>query len=138
MHIKRVRNVVGLLRHRSLISKIRSSGTYRDLDINMGQKIGWFNLGSTIVMVFDAPQFVFRVARGQKVKLGETLGNILTPDLKNEIELENQVRVAVATRKQERAVQEIKDVIGFEKTAARVRYVGDELREAAAAAHSKK
>jgi hypothetical protein len=91
----------------------------------MGEKIGWFNLGSTIVMVFDAPQFVFRVTRGQKVKLGQVLGNILTPDLKEEIELENEFRVRAAVKKDEKAVQEVKEIVGYEKSVERVKSVID-------------
>lgn len=41
-----------------------------------GQQMGGFNLGSTVVLVFEAPKnFEFSVKRGQHVKVGEPLGN---------------------------------------------------------------
>lgn len=41
------------------------------------QEMGGFCLGSTIVLVFEAPQnFTFTVKDGQKVKVGEPLGDL--------------------------------------------------------------
>ena len=41
-----------------------------------GQEMGGFKLGSTVVMVFEAPiGFEFFVKEGQKIKLGQPLGN---------------------------------------------------------------
>ena len=38
--------------------------------------MGGFALGSTVVMVFEAPEdFVFCIKRGEKVKVGEALGD---------------------------------------------------------------
>lgn len=40
-----------------------------------GQEMGGFNLGSTVVLVFEAPKsFNFNVKKGQHVKVGEALG----------------------------------------------------------------
>ena len=45
--------------------------------INMGKgdHIGGFNLGSTIVLIFEAPkEFTFTAQPGQKVQFGQTIG----------------------------------------------------------------
>lgn len=44
-----------------------------------GQEVGGFKLGSTVVLVFEAPDsFNFNLEVGQKVKVGESLGNFKT------------------------------------------------------------
>lgn len=42
-----------------------------------GQQMGGFNLGSTVVLVFEAPKsFKFVVHKGEKVKVGQALGHL--------------------------------------------------------------
>jgi len=49
------------------------------IKIKKGKLIGDFNLGSTIVLVFEAPaRFNFKVKPGQKVKVGQGLGKCLS------------------------------------------------------------
>ncbi|KAG1443912.1 hypothetical protein G6F56_010500 [Rhizopus delemar] len=44
--------------------------------LRYGDEMGGFYLGSTVVLVFEAPQsFKFNITSGQKVKMGEPLGN---------------------------------------------------------------
>ncbi|KAI0078547.1 phosphatidylserine decarboxylase [Panus rudis PR-1116 ss-1] len=45
--------------------------------LTKGQEMGGFCLGSTIVLVFEAPQdFVFTIKEGQKIKVGEAMGDV--------------------------------------------------------------
>ena len=44
--------------------------------LRAGDEIGGFWLGSTIVLVFEAPEFHFNIHNGQKLKVGEALGHI--------------------------------------------------------------
>ena len=45
--------------------------------IKKGQDIGHFNLGSTIVLLFEAPHdFKLNLAPGQKVKYGQGIGGL--------------------------------------------------------------
>ena len=45
------------------------------IPVEKGQHFGMFNLGSTVVLVFEAPEsFRFDVEPGQRVLMGEALG----------------------------------------------------------------
>ena len=50
-----------------------------------GQEMGGFCLGSTIVLVFEAPEnFEFGVHAGQKVRVGQKLGDVVGPKEKED------------------------------------------------------
>ncbi|XP_073917518.1 phosphatidylserine decarboxylase proenzyme, mitochondrial isoform X1 [Castor canadensis] len=65
-----------------------SKGSYNDFSfvtlankegvpMRKGEHLGEFNLGSTIVLIFEAPQdFKFRLKPGQKIRFGEALGSL--------------------------------------------------------------
>lgn len=60
-------------------------GQYRDrelwADVRKGDRIGGFSLGSSIVLIFEAPKnFQFSVKPGQKIYYGQPLGTILNGD----------------------------------------------------------
>lgn len=45
------------------------------LTMNKGELVGQFNMGSTIVLVFEAPKnFKFKLSPGERVQLGDSLG----------------------------------------------------------------
>ncbi|XP_077016615.1 phosphatidylserine decarboxylase proenzyme, mitochondrial isoform X2 [Tamandua tetradactyla] len=65
-----------------------SKGSYNDFSfvthtnkegvpMRKGEHLGEFNLGSTIVLIFEAPQdFNFKLKTGQKIRFGEALGSL--------------------------------------------------------------
>lgn len=51
-------------------------GKNSGLKMERGEEMGGFKLGSTVVMVFEAPiGFEFCVKEGQKIRLGQPLGD---------------------------------------------------------------
>lgn len=79
--------------------RLPPAGTYREAvysaaspvlngqPLRAAQEMGGFRLGSTIVLVFEAPKnFQFTVHAGQKVKVGEKLGELVTVRMRKDIE----------------------------------------------------
>ncbi|XP_013383669.1 phosphatidylserine decarboxylase proenzyme, mitochondrial isoform X2 [Lingula anatina] len=69
-------------------------GTYFDkafetgIDVRKGENFGEFNLGSTIVLIFEAPKnFNFKIQGGQKIRFGQPMGCYRTSE--NTTESEN-------------------------------------------------
>jgi phosphatidylserine decarboxylase len=55
--------------------KVLSHCGTKNLSYERGQEMGGFKLGSTVVMVFEAPEnFKFLVTEGQKIDLGTPIG----------------------------------------------------------------
>lgn len=53
----------------------RPMKTSSDGRMSKGDHIGVFNMGSSIVLIFEAPEsFEFTVTQNQTIKLGEALG----------------------------------------------------------------
>jgi len=48
----------------------------RGINISKGQELGFFQLGSTVVLVFEAENVEWVVQPGQKVKWGDTFAII--------------------------------------------------------------
>lgn len=49
-----------------------------DIQVKKGDPFGEFNLGSTIVMIFEAPKAMrFNIEQGMKIKYGELVGTVV-------------------------------------------------------------
>ncbi|KAK8803379.1 hypothetical protein WA158_001073 [Blastocystis sp. Blastoise] len=48
------------------------------ISLKRGEQAGQFNLGSTVVLIFESPEFDFVVKPGEKVQLGQPLGRIVS------------------------------------------------------------
>ncbi|KAI9291628.1 phosphatidylserine decarboxylase [Neoconidiobolus thromboides FSU 785] len=66
------------------VSYSKASPLLKGYPLNSGQEIGGFCLGSTIVLVFEAPEnFEFKIENNQKIKVGQTIGDLpKLPELK--------------------------------------------------------
>uniref|UniRef100_A0ABM5F1Y4 Phosphatidylserine decarboxylase proenzyme, mitochondrial n=2 Tax=Pogona vitticeps TaxID=103695 RepID=A0ABM5F1Y4_9SAUR len=54
-----------------------TSNNHEGIPMRKGEHLGEFNLGSTIVLIFEAPKdFSFYVKPGQKIRFGEALGSL--------------------------------------------------------------
>lgn len=52
----------------------------KEIQLNKGELLGQFNMGSTVVMIFEAPtNFKFNLKTGQTIQLGEPIGNLAEP-----------------------------------------------------------
>lgn len=72
-------------KHRNVDKPVCYEATYANASkllggypLEKGQQMGGFELGSTVVLVFEAPKkFRFNVKEGQHVKVGEPLGDVV-------------------------------------------------------------
>ncbi|XP_029427472.1 phosphatidylserine decarboxylase proenzyme, mitochondrial isoform X3 [Rhinatrema bivittatum] len=54
-----------------------TSSNQEGIVLRKGEQLGEFNLGSTIVLIFEAPKdFAFNVKAGQKIHFGEAMGSL--------------------------------------------------------------
>jgi hypothetical protein len=55
----------------SVLEKVYKKG---GIFAEKGQEIGFFHMGSTVVLIFQCPEFEFELRPGQQIKLGQMLG----------------------------------------------------------------
>lgn len=65
-------------------------------EVSQGEKVGAFEMGSTVVLAFEAPQFTWLVAPGEKVKVGQPLGYV---EYDEEVERVTEVEYPEALRR---------------------------------------
>jgi len=51
-----------------------------DIVAEQGDECGQFHFGSTVVLIFEAPDFHFDIQPGDYVQMGQKIGDILTKD----------------------------------------------------------
>ncbi|PRP84400.1 hypothetical protein PROFUN_08080 [Planoprotostelium fungivorum] len=49
---------------------------YDDVNAKKGDCLGFFHMGSTIVLIFESPEFDFMVQTGQKIQMGQPIGQL--------------------------------------------------------------
>lgn len=60
-----------------------------------GDEMGGFFLGSTVVLVFEAPaSFQFNVSAGETVKMGQPLGEIVESTVMEEVAVVEETAIA--------------------------------------------
>eukprot|EP01130_Rhizamoeba_saxonica_P016067 TRINITY_DN7353_c0_g1_i2.p1 TRINITY_DN7353_c0_g1~~TRINITY_DN7353_c0_g1_i2.p1 ORF type:complete len:229 (-),score=59.77 TRINITY_DN7353_c0_g1_i2:90-776(-) len=81
------------------------------ISVKKGENIGFFNMGSTVVLVFEAPPLLFMKLPGQKIKLGETLTIDFTPEMFEEHKERLENRKKISTRLNKRKEETIEESI---------------------------
>ncbi|ETO26683.1 phosphatidylserine decarboxylase, partial [Reticulomyxa filosa] len=51
--------------------------SYDPFFLEKGEEVGYFTFGSTVVLIFEAAKFQWCIERGQKIKFGEAMGEIV-------------------------------------------------------------
>lgn len=66
-------------RHRDYsFSANNTASKTKGINVDKGELFGEFRLGSTVVLIFEAPKnFEFVVNCGQKIKFGEKIGRVI-------------------------------------------------------------
>ena len=65
-------------------------------EVSQGEKVGAFEMGSTVVLAFEAPQFTWLVVPGEKVRVGQPLGYV---EYDEEVERVTEVEYPEAVRR---------------------------------------
>ena len=73
----------GLVLEKSYVSPSLPNG----VSFSRGDEVAFFHMGSTVVLVFEAPPMVFDVQPGQHVKMGASLAHFVQqPTAKDTLE----------------------------------------------------
>ena len=89
-------------------------------EVKKGEYFGEFNLGSTIVLIFEAPQhFKFSLGgEGSSVKVGEAITNMEEMGSKLSEELSQRTLVVEAEEVSQRTIEKVADVASNASTEA--------------------